>query len=338
MAANNPLPQTEIALWGQTYAGKDWLFHSFAKELEFYNLYDQDFYYRLGEIQAGSPDPIPVSPEPPLNIPPTTSFNDIHYRFERIALKHDRAHDISANSHDIIIHNDKGADLVGSLEDPISFASTYQTLINAKHIFLVLSIPGEKVASPNPLSQARVSDLDGMGLALDRLEKRRGSPDSEVYSPGASSATWTQEEYLKFLQLLFAMLGQNPRRNLAICMTKADQHRMSGDPWQVFQRRYGSSLRRLIEVQKNYHQIQIFLTSAAGYIKRAGRAMPNIEEGVLRDPKRWNPVNTAAPFFWIFQNIEMDRILGTQRRFDIQNIMGNGDDRIYMPYPGPRNI
>ena len=130
----------------------------------------------------------------------------------------------------------------------------------------------------------------------------------------------------------FAALQRTPnRRNLAVCLTKSDQLNDRGDPWPILQRRYGSLVRREFEVRSQRHNIQIFVTSAAGFIKQDGRVMPNSQNGALRDPARWNPVNTAAPFFWLFEQIE-------RARLPKKSMFGSDPQDIYMPYPKPRDF
>ncbi len=338
MVANNsqinPFLQTSIALWGPTGAGKDWLFRSFSKELDFYNRIDQDFHYQVGELQPGDPNPIPLSADPPLNIPPTTIFDDIHYLFGRVPMRQDQAHQMSAHTHDIVIHNDKGQNLIDSIDDPITFESTFHTLINAQQIFLVLGIPSEEAqtTAPRQAIPISLSEPDEFGTQADLWAARQGMDSEEQTMSSGTRANWTRREYQHFIRSLFVALDRTPGRNLAVCMTKSDQLNDRGDPWPILQRRYGSILRRELEVRSQRHNIQVFITSAAGYIKQDGKLMPNFQNGALRDPNRWNPVNTAAPFFWIFEQIERARLPKKPRMF------GSDPQEMYMPYPKPREF
>jgi len=333
VAQSNPFQQTHIALWGPTAAGKDWLFRSLVKELEYYNRYDHDFHYELDEIQPGNANPIPLSADPPLNIPGTTIFDDIHYVFRRMALRHDQAHNLSAHEHNIIIHNDKGENTVNSLDDPITFESTFQTLINAQHIFLVLGIPAEDAQYPvaRPTAVAPASEPDDFAQQAENWNARQGGDTGNNYS-GTPRTNWSRLDYQNFIRRFFAALDRVPGRNLAVCLTKSDQLNDRGEPWAILQRRYGSIMRREFEVRSQRHNIAVFVTSAAGFLKQDGKLMPNFQNGALRDPNRWNPVNAAAPFFWIFEQIERARLPKKPVFF------GSDPRELYMPYPKPRDF
>src|SRR5690606_2972016 len=163
-----------------------------------------------------------LSADPPLNIPPTTIFEDKHYLFERVPMRQDQAHLMSASNHDIVIHNDKGQNLIDSIDDPITFESTFQTLINAQHIFLVLGIPSEESQTPT-MPQAEpisASEPDDFGIQADRWAARQGDSSMEQGLPRAMTS-WTRREYQHFIRGLFMALDKTPGRNLAVCMTKS---------------------------------------------------------------------------------------------------------------------
>lgn len=324
---NDPFQQTSIALWGPTGAGKDWLFRSFAKELEHYNRSDHDFHYQVGEIEPGQGDPVPLTGEAPLNIPPTTRSDDVHYLFERVALIQDEPHLLSARNHDIVIHNDKGQNMVDSLNDPLAFEDTFQTLVNSQNIFLVLGIPTEETESTPVHQVSQQSDEPDPWV-----NQAKGLGEGYTsFSSNAANLPWSRVEYQNFIKRLFAALDKTPGRNLAVCLTKSDQFNDSGDPWLILQRRFGMMMRRELEVRRQRHNISVFLTSAAGYLKLGDKVMANFQNGTVRDPKRWQPVNTAAPFFWIFEQIERARL--PQKAF-----LGKDPQKTYLPYPKQRSF
>jgi len=323
--------QTHIALWGPSNAGKDWLVSAFNKELDYYNRMDQGFHCEICELQPGEANPIPLAVTPPRRAP-TPNFEDYNFQFRRIALVRDSAHQISAQTHDIIIHNDKGANLIDSLSDRITFENTFQTLVNAQNILLILGIPsdGSAMLFPTPPQNISTPLAEPDDFALARNEQDSSPAESQLGSFSQTrQADWSRSEYLKFMQLLFASLGPTPRRNLAVCLTKSDQVNYRGEPMQILQRRYGDALLRLLEVHRQYHKIEVFVTSAAGYIRQEGRLMPNFQSqnGLLHDERRWAPVNTAAPFFWIFEQIERERL---QKGFVL---FRGSNQKNYIPYP-----
>lgn len=330
---NNPFQHTQIALWGPSGAGKDWLFRSFAKELQFYNTnerYNRDFQYELREIiDDGNPNPSPVNPDLPRNLPATTSMDDVHYYFTRIPMIQDKAHQISALVHNIIIHNDKGQDLVDSLEDPDTFQAQFHTLTHAQNIFLVLGIPSDFNKNTSPSSSTTASQPDSNPNDIQPLETIL----DDLGRQGRQSVTqgnWRSVDYVNFIKQLLAVLGRTSRKNLAVCMTKSDQlPGLKGDPWSVLWKRYNLDLHREFTVLRQWHNVQVFNTSAAGYIRVGGVPSPNMDRGNIRDMNRWHPVNTTAPFFWIFEQIE-------RANLPLKPTFGTDPRTLYIPYPGPR--
>lgn len=324
----------DIMLWGPTNAGKDWLFHAFNKELAYYNQIDRDFHYEIFINNPGDPTPVPLPPAPPPAYP-TTYAEDLNYSFQRVPMLQDNAHKISAHAHQIIIHNDKGANLVDSLNDPFSFESTFLALTQARNLILVLDIPSEENAPTQTAEPPQPQpDSEDFAQKLDDLNGKMTPPpaDNNVHSAEAQSRSWSRAEYLKFMQLLLSILARTDGRNLAVCMSKSDKLNYRGDPWQVLSRRYGAEMARLLQINQQKHQIEVFLTSAAGFARFGGRIMPNIngDSKVLIDEKRWNPVNTAAPFFWIFEKIERERL---GKGFVL---FRGSNQKNYIPYPTPR--
>lgn len=330
-AVPNSSEQTRIALWGPTGVGKDWLFRAFAKELEYFNRTDNGFQFEIFETQPGESVSIPFISVPPEQSP-TPSFEDHNYQFRRTAMVHDVAHQISSQVHDIILHNNKGSNLVDSLNDRVAFEDTFQVLLDAQNILLVLGIP-EEMMGTHPVPDVPALPPEPNFLDSEMNEQPVfpvGMVDAQF--SGSRWISWSRTEYLKFMQLFLSSLRKSPRCNLAVCMTKSDQLSYRGDPMDVLQRRYGDALRRLLEVHRQNHNIEVFISSAAGYLKQDGRSMANFQNGGIRDPKRWNPVNTAAPFFWVFEQIERDRL---QKGFAL---FRSGNQKSYIPYPRPRSF
>jgi hypothetical protein len=249
--------QIEIALWGPSQSGKDWLIRGFIKELNDFNRRKLPLQYSLYEVQSGIQKPVPiVLAEPPVNIP-TSETQQLQYIFKREPIPTDdpaerAARQISAQEHSFLIDNNKGAFLVEALIDPIRFESIYGMLLNAHSLILVLGIPkGELVETP---------DQPVFG-ALAR-------PENNNLSADALDIFWSRETYLNFIQRLFACLVSGPPRNVAVCMTKVDQlGYKSSNSWDMLEYRHGSSLRRLLERHADYHNIEVFATTSAGYIQ-----------------------------------------------------------------------
>lgn len=325
--------QTKVALWGPSGAGKDWLFQSFVQELEYYNRRNEDFHYNLLKTRPGETDLVPVIPKTPENIP-TSHPEDINYVFKREALILDEAHLISVHEHDMLIHNDAGKNLVSSLNDKDTFESTFQTLIQAQSIFLVLGIPNEEgtagVTRPDMNSQPD-TESDKFVSVMNGNFNSLMDHEVGLHSTEALSGNWSNDTYFKFMQLLLNALSNSRRRNLAVCMTKSDLLNFRGeDSWEMLERRHGVSLLNLLRLHQQKHNIEVFATSAAGYVAQGDRVMPNISPQGIREVHLWNPINTAAPFFWIFEQIELERL----RTGPI--IFRTGKIKKYISYPSPR--
>lgn len=316
-----PISLEEIALWGPYGSGKSWLLRSFAKELEYYNrLNDQekDFFYELGEFLPGEQDPRPVISEPPINIAPAFKLITFKYRFKRVPRTLDRRHRISAQDHEVILNKFKWKDLVQGLDDPENYEYVMTTYVQSQNHIIALGIPYEKMAHE---------------LAIEFVPDQ---PSSIGFSRKMGSelgvAVPSQEELVISMQRLLEKIGTRKRCNLAVCLTRADQLDITGSPWSLLEYRHGRPFRQLLESYQKIHNIEVFITSAAGYLREKGRSLPNFMGGSLLDPERWQPFNTAAPFFWIFEQVERARLR------DSSIIFRGAHLREYIPYPRPRAI
>jgi hypothetical protein len=298
MDQSNMSPQpTEIAIWGPTQSGKDWLYKGFAKELEFYDQDSEDFNFVLQEKKFGSPNFKLTIAMPPTDIRPTSYEEDYVLRFIRRPKPGKNSDELllSSHNHDINFHNNRGANLIASIMDLDSdyFEPTQLSLQGSRYILIVLDPKFDK----NPDIQPDITDSD--------LDTRDEFPDIAL-RPGLS-----KEKYYQMLLKLLDMLANAniPDKYLAICITKTDALRITSySPWNLLERAFGQKIYKLVNTYRNIFNIEVFATSAAGYINRKGESVANFDQGKLIDAEKWRPVNCAAPFFWIFQNKEIERI------------------------------
>lgn len=325
MLQHNSLPQeTEITVWGPTLSGKDWLYKGFAKELEEFTLRSQDFIFDLREKRRIDLHFTPVLAEPPDGTQPTSASEDYIHSFTR-KIKENQNQDsnkISTYTHYINFHNNRGADLVAALLDPTRFESTFLAIIRSQYLLIVLDPKFENKEEIVPSADfEQYSEVDEY-------------PDIAL-SPGMS-----KENYFKILTMLMEALANHnsPKKYLAVCITKTDTLKISSsDPWYLLERTFGQKIFRLFDNYRRVFNMEAFATSAAGYATIKGKSSPNFskgEVGKLLDPAHWKPVNCAAPFFWIFQNRELEQI---RLRSNFLNRESNL--RSYKRYPLPfRNI
>ncbi len=313
-----PAHETEFAVWGPTQSGKDWLYKGFAKELEFYNDNNkQGFRYELRLKRRGEEQFKKVMASPP-DISPTTASEDYIHSFHRIPTKDDEAHRISTHVHRINFHNNRGADLVACLMDQSRkrFEDIFRTLIRSKFILITLDPKFEKPDLNNNMLNTDLQEVDYPDIALQ---------------PGLS-----KDQYFQVLSMLLQTLDDSKiaGRYLAVCMTKIDAVKIAGNSaWLLLERIFGQRIHNLFYDYRTRFNMEVFATSAAGFVSKKGEPVPNFQEGKLIDSENWKPLNCATPFFWVFQNSELERI-----RLNSNFLSRESNLRKYVKYPAPREI
>lgn len=328
-----------IALWGPTGSGKDWLIRAFAKEIEKCNQVQHPiFEYRLSEVFSDN-DTRLVSANPPDNIGPTPSVNDFHYRFVRNPIRQEYCR--FEYTHNIVLHNDSGSNLVSSVIDPIQFGIAYQTVINARNLIILVAPPADSLSKRVEKSDENRMFEQKTRSALDEVFQADQdlNPTYQEAFPGAARKDWTASDYERYITLLLEELRKNPttfRRNVAVCLTKSDQiGALKRKPEEIFFNYFGK-LRNPFAAFSQMHNIKIFQTSSAGYFKRLNEyglpiEVPNIDNnGRLMNRDLWSPSGVAAPFFWIFQTIEREYFQENRNR-GLRGLFNAGPD--YPPYP-----
>lgn len=196
--------------------------------------------------------------------------------------------------HFVRIINDKGEDLVGATQELFEHKGFRQLLKEAKCFILVLDIPNDQKSL---------------------------MPDESLVD------IWDAKKYYENVDMFFKVLEEESdgkRRNIAICMTKADKCVCYGDPWEILGRRYNEDLRRLVSKKKDTHNIEVFYISATGFLEES--------ESNLRYPPIRTPINAAMPFFWFFEIIEKERLHTKPRWLITDQRLTEGN---YIPYPKP---
>jgi hypothetical protein len=89
-------------------------------------------------------------------------------------------------------------------------------------------------------------------------------------------------------------------------LTKTDQDQLiSPSPKDYLHRRFQGQLTPLLDFYGQQHDIAYFATSAVGYLSSS---QVNFERGAIINADRWKPINTALPFFWLFNKIEYAQV------------------------------
>lgn len=287
--------EQSIALWGPTGSGKTWLIQALNQELKWYSQHDPEFHYRMTDSDGRFLSV--MAPEPK----PTPRIEDRLWRFAREPKKDTKAHRISAHAHQINVHDDKGASLVDAVYSP----------------------------GQNPLTEITLQTADSLLVLLDPTLVQ----GSLVAQPATSGGSlYTQRQYTYLVQALLEKVAETQEeRYVAACLTKVDRMDLQRDAWQYIHILFGPDMVYLLQNSGQGVQTQAFATSAVGFYLQGGKTHSNYDDssGQVRYPDRWKPFNVAAPFFWLFENVEKQRLKKTPNVFL--------EDRLkyYIGYPPP---
>ncbi len=286
-----------VTIWGTTGSGKTMLIRAFAKEITWYDEHDPDFSYSLFDSEGRT-----LSPYFDQHFAEATSYAEDHvWNFERMGKKlNSRPHQISAHSHQLIVHDNPGSKLINALIDPEDEQPT--------------------------LSALRYSD--SLIILLDPTNIK----DSPVST--ATEAQLSKADYTKLMQALTeTALGTNHRQiNVALCISKSDLLKIVLPVEELIKVIFGDGILRTFQhprINSRY-----FRVSSVGKVRvLGGKIVPNISDDMvqIRDYSAWNPVNVVSPFFWLFETAEREKIKTSSKlRFF--------GDRLnyYIPYPPPR--
>lgn len=296
-----------IVLWGPPQSGKRWLLWSFARELSVYNQGKQDFLYELFAKYPGEADrlfPLRVE-EPDLHLSDLPI--DYNWVFRRSPLLKDQAHQRSAFTHMMNISVIPGFNSVECLFNPWIDDTSAAMLRQAQHVIVTLS--------PDRLA----STVDGTGFKMEKegLSER---------------ACWTQEEYLTVVhELLEQITKKNPKtHSVVFCITKMDLVKERGTAWEILSKLFGGQMVKLLRYFSTEIALEVFATTAFGMNLLAPEAaLPLGTDG----RGTWFPINTIAPFFFIFQYTELVALrnrAGWESVF--QSFRDKGINKNYIPY------
>lgn len=289
--------QSRIAIWGTVGSGKTMLINAFAKEINWYNENDPEFSYSLRDSDGR----YLYHYLDELFTQPTSLAEDHLWIFERRGkISNSRSHQISSWSHQIIVHDNPGSNLINALVDPRGEELTLETLINSDSIIILLDPTNIKHSPVSSEFDVRLSKFD----------------------------------YSRLLEsLVNTVLDANQRKlNIALCISKSDLLKIERPAEELIKVIFGDDILRAF--QHPQINIKCFRVSSVGRVRvLGGKVVPNISEdaGHIREPNAWNPVNVVSPFFWLFEAIERKKISSSSK-------FSPFGDRLnyYLPYPPPR--
>lgn len=332
----NNTAQTQILVLGPPNSGKDWLIYAFIKELELVNQVDNNFDYGLFKYSAGENVLERVLSRVPTAETELGNTNDL-YSFQRRKKTDQFDTLISSHAHQFHLYVVPGSTLSDWVNNQNGPENVLQAVVNSENILLMLDTPentnrGEHYQSMQ-INRDETSNSTNAFLELvEELigKEQTGIPrDNSISEPQISvPAQWNIQDYQTFLQIIFNTITPESKKNVMVCMTKSDQLNFRGDSWEILQRKFGNNIYSILNAQRERHNIEIFNTSAVGYLYQNGKAIPNYSgSGEIREEDYWKPVGTTAPFFRLFEEIEKTRI-ADQYKHNKNKVL-----KKYIPYP-----
>lgn len=291
-----------IALWGPTSAGKSWMIRALSWELAWYNQRDPEFHYRVvgasGQVYSWQP---PTGTSVPATMDPV----DREIQFNREPKRNSTRHRVSAFMHRLVLHDNAGLNLVKALHSPGMDAIVETTFEFAPYVIAVL----------DPTTLPRVT----------------GSASASATVNPSSGMLTSVSEYLDSINTLchFLVRAGSGKKYLAVCLNKVDMLGWNPPPQQILRMIFGQAMQDVLDGYHAQIDIKVFATSSVGYYIEHGERKPNITaQGEIAQPNSWQPC-VAAPFFWIFEHKERERLARSRGIFS-----SSLDD--YYPYPPPR--
>lgn len=291
-----------ILIWGPPRSGKRWILWSFAREMEIYNQKHSDFHHEIFMQYPGDISLHPLQVRPPIE-PRLDKWQDHNWSFRRSPLVADAAHRLSAHMHDMHISILPGQASVDCLFIPEANEAAKASIARSRFLIAVLD-------------PCRLAPQFGIG------ERSPGNLSQEAH--------WTQEEYLAVIQSLlntFADNNTSMKRSIVFCISKIDQVGERGSPWEVLERIFGNRMLKLLQNYRTQFHLEVITTTAFGELKM------HQDSGVLLNDKDWRdwvPVNTAAPFFIFFQEIELELI--RRQSTGLGFVLKGMQEKKYIPY------
>ncbi len=325
-----PSDENVIALWGPSGSGKTWLVRSLRQSLGLFNNdEDLDWEFTVQDVDTG--DEILLSPEaPPLEatLGPDTRQYLVTRRPKPPASRRPRTI-VNTHTHHLQVRDIQG-DWTWNRDsqDGITRDTTRVNFENATAIIIALdhTLLNKSTARNIPTTELS-STQDDIDYTLDE----DGNGSSLTGGGGTSRTEWVDR-----VTGLTAELKKTKRNyRIAVCVTKIDQSELRHwDANQVIESLYGSRMKeRLIDLRKHF-SVKEFCVSSAGFLSD-NMETPNFDQATtkLRDENNWRPYNVHAPFFWLFEEQERERLAG-QGNSLAKLLFSEHRLRMHAPYPG----
>lgn len=143
----------------------------------------------------------------------------------------------------------------------------------------------------------------------------------------------TKEEYPKLIRNFATALDKiepNRKRLFAMCVTKADTIPawIDANLDALIELKFGVEMLDVCSEIAQKHDVQIFITSAIGFLHDTNKSNCDPDKGTIIDVENWTPYGVEYPFFWVFETIE-------KRKIKENNHFGKFALKDYIEYPKP---
>jgi hypothetical protein len=334
----------QISFWGPSYSGKTWLFHAFLYRIKKINDRLEKSMYRMSvldkkgkEVRAESPIDFGYSDKPEetvidssdslgFKIQPTQDKIQGMFYFKRFCVRQDGLISrVNTHEHNIATFDEQGMKFepIHNKLDEVGVNkrdAAWETVANSRFIVLALNCDLSSNVASSQGNIVRVNSLVGQ---LRQLKEMLTEQPAGKYI----AACLTKVDTLGELIIEFYNKEENQAelRNLLISS---------------FGKRYTEEIFMIIDEIRKKHQVEIFATSASGYITKDGKRVRNLGDNRngLADPTHWEPEEVEKPFFWIFEAMERQRLCYVSPSANLFNmVMGKNtvlEQRValYKPY------
>jgi hypothetical protein len=311
MKMNPQIIPHRIALWGPAGSGKTWLIHALGRSLVNFQPDDPNFNYELREFSGEKFDPL-VMPIALRKYEPTNELVDFMWLFRRQAKQDSYAHQMSAQTHLLHLHDVNGNEAVWLTEQ------VKQTYTDVK-LLLIL--------------------MDPMGIEgfSERARKKRvvNKEVSRLQNQGAPrSIVMTQDLYIISLKRLLDYVSEigAVRPFVAICLTKRDLWKKELDPQTAIRTWFGQQMFDMLSQYGREFTMKTFVVSSCGYLgDNTQKPNYNKRTGELLSISQWNPLGIVNPFFWFLDSIERQKLSRTKSF--LKNLIGRNRLKEFIAYP-----
>ncbi|MFZ5858338.1 MAG: hypothetical protein ACOYZ6_16050 [Chloroflexota bacterium] len=306
--------EVSVALWGPRGSGKSWLISALSRIL---NLkYDKEIdglnYHLEKVIGYGYQQGNSFVREPAATVDTDSTI----INFERSRTSEKFGQSISSFKHKIQIFDHPGDETTGAI---LIESNTRENQEKVARIALNLA------------------ESDIVIIALDHSQFNYWR--QEHYDNRDEWIEREKNEYVGYLSRLFSVLESirpDKKRFYAVCLMKADRidDVQYNHPDGLIELLFGKKMLEAIK-SINPNQIKTFAVSSFGYLPNSTRPNYDYNTTTIQEPESWMPFGVEYPFFWAFEQLEKQSLLGKFNKSLWGKLTAKSKIRKYISYPKP---